>query len=169
MARSAEAIEGEEILRGVLDQWKAAGDAHHPQQWRRISPRTRSSKGYARTALDARASPNITHPSPSAWRPRIKFSKPGDPPRISCCMRRLHLDEWANRKAQTTTPPAEAGGCLVQMRISERDGGGGRGNRGLQPANLVGAVGGRDHNTCVGRSIPRQVQARPCRQHRLLV
>jgi SnoaL-like domain len=32
MARAAEAIEGEEILRGVLDQWKAAVDAHQPQQ-----------------------------------------------------------------------------------------------------------------------------------------
>jgi SnoaL-like domain len=32
MARAAEAIEGDEILRGVLDQWKAAVDAHQPQQ-----------------------------------------------------------------------------------------------------------------------------------------
>jgi hypothetical protein len=32
MARGAEAIEGEEILRGVLDQWKAAVDTHKPQQ-----------------------------------------------------------------------------------------------------------------------------------------
>lgn len=32
MARVNEAIEGEEILRGVLDQWKAAVDAHQPQQ-----------------------------------------------------------------------------------------------------------------------------------------
>lgn len=32
MARVNEAIEGEEILRGVLDRWKAAVDAHQPQQ-----------------------------------------------------------------------------------------------------------------------------------------
>jgi uncharacterized protein (TIGR02246 family) len=32
MARDAEPTEGEEILRGVLDQWKAAVDAHQPQQ-----------------------------------------------------------------------------------------------------------------------------------------
>jgi hypothetical protein len=32
MARGGEAIEREEILRGVLDQWKAAVDAHQPQQ-----------------------------------------------------------------------------------------------------------------------------------------
>ncbi len=32
MARGAEATEREEILRGVLDQWKAAVDAHQPQQ-----------------------------------------------------------------------------------------------------------------------------------------
>lgn len=32
MARVNGAIEGEEILRGVLDQWKAAVDAHQPQQ-----------------------------------------------------------------------------------------------------------------------------------------
>jgi hypothetical protein len=32
MTRAAESIEREEILRGVLDQWKAAVDAHQPQQ-----------------------------------------------------------------------------------------------------------------------------------------
>ena len=32
MAHSAEAIEAEEILRGVLDRWKAGVDAHQPQQ-----------------------------------------------------------------------------------------------------------------------------------------
>ena len=32
MARVNETIEGEEILRGVLDRWKAAVDAHQPQQ-----------------------------------------------------------------------------------------------------------------------------------------
>ena len=32
MARGAEATEDEEILRGVVDQWKAAVDAHQPQQ-----------------------------------------------------------------------------------------------------------------------------------------
>jgi uncharacterized protein (TIGR02246 family) len=32
MARGAAATEDEEILRGVLDQWKAAVDAHQPQQ-----------------------------------------------------------------------------------------------------------------------------------------
>jgi ketosteroid isomerase-like protein len=32
VARVNEAIEGEEILRGVLDRWKAAVDAHQPQQ-----------------------------------------------------------------------------------------------------------------------------------------
>jgi hypothetical protein len=32
MARGAEATKREEILRGVLDQWKAAVDAHQPQQ-----------------------------------------------------------------------------------------------------------------------------------------
>jgi uncharacterized protein (TIGR02246 family) len=32
MTRAAEAIEREAILRGVLDQWKAAVDAHQPQQ-----------------------------------------------------------------------------------------------------------------------------------------
>lgn len=32
MARGAEAAEREEILRGVLDQWKAGVDAHQPRQ-----------------------------------------------------------------------------------------------------------------------------------------
>ena len=32
MTRAAEVIEREKILRGVLDQWKAAVDAHLPQQ-----------------------------------------------------------------------------------------------------------------------------------------
>jgi hypothetical protein len=32
MAGIDEAVDGEEILRGVLDQWKAAVDAHRPQQ-----------------------------------------------------------------------------------------------------------------------------------------
>jgi uncharacterized protein (TIGR02246 family) len=32
VARGTEAAEDEEILRGVLDQWKAAVDAHQPQQ-----------------------------------------------------------------------------------------------------------------------------------------
>jgi SnoaL-like domain len=32
MARGAEATENEEILHGVLDQWKAAVDTHQPQQ-----------------------------------------------------------------------------------------------------------------------------------------
>ena len=32
MAGIDEAVDGEEILRGVLDQWKAAVDAHQPQQ-----------------------------------------------------------------------------------------------------------------------------------------
>jgi hypothetical protein len=32
MARVNEAIEGEKTLRGVLDRWKAAVDAHQPQQ-----------------------------------------------------------------------------------------------------------------------------------------
>jgi len=32
VTRAAEVIEREEILRGVLDQWKAAVDAHQPQQ-----------------------------------------------------------------------------------------------------------------------------------------
>jgi uncharacterized protein (TIGR02246 family) len=32
MTRSAGAIENEEILRAVLDQWKAGVDAHQPQQ-----------------------------------------------------------------------------------------------------------------------------------------
>jgi hypothetical protein len=32
MERADEPIEDEEILRGVLDQWKAAVDAHRPQQ-----------------------------------------------------------------------------------------------------------------------------------------
>jgi hypothetical protein len=32
MAHSAEAIEAEEILRGVLDRWKAGVDAHQPRQ-----------------------------------------------------------------------------------------------------------------------------------------
>ena len=32
MARGAKVIEGEEIVRGALDQWKAAFDAHQPQQ-----------------------------------------------------------------------------------------------------------------------------------------
>ena len=32
MERVAEPIEDDEILRGVLDQWKAAVDAHRPQQ-----------------------------------------------------------------------------------------------------------------------------------------
>jgi uncharacterized protein (TIGR02246 family) len=32
MARGTEAVEGEEILRGVLDRWKAAVDAHRPQE-----------------------------------------------------------------------------------------------------------------------------------------
>jgi uncharacterized protein (TIGR02246 family) len=32
VTRAAELIEREEILRGVLDQWKAAVDAHQPQQ-----------------------------------------------------------------------------------------------------------------------------------------
>jgi ketosteroid isomerase-like protein len=88
-----DATEGEEILRGVLDQWKAAVDAHQPQQVASYFTADAIFQGLRPYSLGRQGVADYYAPSPSAWRPRTAFSKLDAPPRISCsatCLWRSH-------------------------------------------------------------------------------
>ena len=48
-------VQGTEVLRDVLDRWKAGIDAQAPECAAEVSPRTPYSRGSTRIALGARA------------------------------------------------------------------------------------------------------------------
>jgi hypothetical protein len=48
--RTVVKVQGTDVLRGVLDQWKAASTHTNRRRWPQCSPRTRFSRGSAHTA-----------------------------------------------------------------------------------------------------------------------